>query len=407
MVQSGNPTTKGHATLIQKIISEITRVGPITFARFMELALYDNEHGYYMTKPSDVQVESDVGRERIGWSGDFYTAPDVHPLIAKAIFNQVREVDDLLHHPAQLTVVEMGGGKGLLARDFLRECEKVAPDLASRLTYVLVECSPVMRASQETHLREYVDRGWSIRWIVSLSELHSGDVTGVVFSNEFVDALPVHRVTMHENALQEVFVDREGDGFAERLGAPSTDDLQASLDSLHVQLPEGYTTEVHGEAQRWVEEVARVLARGIVLTIDYGHTTQDYYRADRKDGMLLCYYRHTVVQDPYAHVGEQDITAHVNFSGLAVTGEQVGLSLTGYTNLMSFLLGLGAEAMLEGLDQESDELQSAIQLLRPNGMGSTFKVLFQHKGMEKPSLQGLRFRPFFDDVLLGTSPHIN
>ena len=405
MAPSGNPTTKGNATLIQKIISEITRVGPITFARFMELALYDHEHGYYMTKPSEVQSETGVGGERIGWTGDFYTAPDVHPLIAKAICNQVREVDSLLHHPPKLTVVEMGGGKGLLARDFLRECEKVAPDLVSRLAYVLVECSPVMRASQEAHLREFTDRGLSIRWILSLSELNSGDVTGVVFSNEFVDALPVHRVTMRENSLQEVFVDREGDGFAERLGPPSTGDLQALLDSLHVQLPEGYTTEVHEEAQRWIEEVARVLARGIVLTIDYGHTTQDYYRADRTNGTLLGYYRHTVVQDPYIHVGEQDITAHVNFSGLAVRGEQVGLSLTGYTNLMSFLLGLGAEAMLEGLDQESDELQSAIQLLRPNGMGSTFKVLIQHTGMEQPALQALRFRPFFDDVLASTGSY--
>ena len=407
MAPSVNPTTKGNAALIQKIISEITRLGPITFARFMELALYDNEHGYYMTKRSDAHVEPGEGGERIGWSGDFYTAPDVHPMIAKALVNQVREVDRILNSPSTLTVIEMGGGKGLLARDFLRECEKVAPDLVSRLTYLFVECSPAMRASQETQVREFLDKGLSIRWILSLSELQPGSVTGVVFSNEFVDALPVHRVTMHENSLQEVFVDREDEGFAERLGAPSTDDLQASLDSLQIQLAKGYTTEVHLEAQRWIDEVARVLAHGIVVTIDYGHTAQDYYRTSRTNGTLLCYYRHTVVQDPYIHVGEQDMTAHVNFSGLAVRGEQVGLSLTGYTNLMSFLLGLGAEAMLEGLDQESEELQSAIQLLRPNGMGSTFKVLIQHTGMEKPSLQALQFRPFFDDVLVGAGSPIN
>ena len=178
MVQSGNPTTKGNATLVQKIISEITRVGPITFARFMELVLYDHEHGYYMTTRSDAHVKPGESGERIGWSGDFYTAPDVHPLIAKAILNQVREVDHLLNHPTNLTVVEMGGGKGLLARDFLRECEKVAPDLVSRLTYVFVECSPAMRVSQETHLREFVDRGLSIRWIVSLSELNSEERDG-------------------------------------------------------------------------------------------------------------------------------------------------------------------------------------------------------------------------------------
>ena len=407
MVQSEIPTTKGNATLIHKISSEITRTGPITFARFMELALYDQEHGYYMTESSELQVESSRGGERIGWSGDFYTAPDVHPLLAKAIFRQVREADEILQHPSKLTVLEMGGGKGLLARDFLRECEKVAPELVTRLTYLLIERSPRMRATQEDNLREFLHKGWSIRWASSLPELDAQEVTGVIFSNEFVDALPVHRVTMEGSTLKEALVDCGSDGFSEQLGAPSTDELQAYLDSLHVQLPEGYTTEVHLEARRWVEEVARVLAQGIVLTIDYGHTAKDYYRADRQNGTLLCYYRHTVVQDPYIHVGEQDITAHVNFTGLAVTGEQVGLSLTGFTNLMNFLLGLGAETMLEGLDQESDELQSAIHLLRPNGMGGTFKVLIQHKGMEKPSLQGLRFRPFFDDVLLGTSSHSN
>lgn len=404
-VPTGIPSTKGNTSLIQKINSEIAGIGPMTFARFMDLALYDQDHGYYMTKSFDVHAESDRLSERIGWSGDFYTAPDVDPLFAKVIFKQIQEVDDLLNHPSPFTVLEMGGGKGLLARDVLREFEDVAPELKTRLTYLLIERSPSMRRTQEDHLAELVRRGYSIRWASSLSELNTQEVTGVVFSNEFVDALPVHRVRMSERALQEVFVDSEGDGFFERLGAPSTAELQDYLDSLHVQLPEGYTTEVHLEAGRWVKEVARVLARGIVLSIDYGHVAQDYYRADRKDGTLLCYYRHTVVQDPYVHVGEQDITAHVNFSGLVVAGEKVGLSLTGFTNLMNFLLGLGAETMLEGLNQGSKELQSAIHLLRPNGMGSTFKVLIQHKGMNKPSLQGLRFRPFFDDALLEPPGH--
>ena len=379
----------------------------MTFARFMDLALYDQDHGYYMTKNSAAHAEPDHVGERIGWSGDFYTAPDVHPLLAKTIFKQVDEVDDLLNHPSPFTVIEMGGGKGLLARDFFRECENIAPELKTRLTYVFIERSPIMRRTQEHNLQEFLQRGYSIRWASSLSELQAQDVTGVVFSNEFVDALPIHRVRMSDHSLQEVFVDSEGDGFVERLGAPSTAELQEYLDSLYVQLPEGYATEIHLEAGRWMKEVARVLARGIVLTIDYGHVAQDYYRADRKDGTLLCYYRHTVVQDPYVHVGQQDITAHVNFSGLVVTGEEAGLSLTGYTNLMNFLLGLGAETMLAGLDQDSPELQSAIHLLRPNGMGSTFKVLIQHRGLEKPSLEGLRFRPFFDDVLLGTGSQIN
>jgi SAM-dependent MidA family methyltransferase len=368
----------------------------------MDLALYDRQDGYYMTSRSQEIQAMGKGRERIGWSGDFYTASDVHPLLAKAIFKQLQEVDDLLNHPSKLTILEVGGGKGLLARDILRECEMVAPEVLSRLSYLLVECSPSMRASQEDHLLEFSQRGCSVRWASSLSELETQQLTGVIFSNEFVDALPVHRVTMQDGSLREVFVDCEGEGFGERLGKPSTDRLSAYLHDSHVTLPDEFTSEVHLEAVRWMKEVARVLNRGMVLTIDYGHTAEDYYGPSRKNGTLLCYYRHTVSDDPYVHVGEQDITAHVNFSGLALTGERSGLSVTGFTNLMNFLLSLGAEEWLAGLDQESKELQSAIHLLRPNGMGETFKVFIQHKGMAAPSLQGLRFRPFFEGILLGS-----
>jgi SAM-dependent MidA family methyltransferase len=402
MVQSGISAKKGNSQLIHTIQSEIRQNGCLTFARFMELALYDPQDGYYMTSRSQETQAMGTGKERIGWSGDFYTAPDVHPLLAKAIFKQIQEVDDLLNHPSKLTILEMGGGKGLLARDILRECELVAPEVLSRLSYVLIECSPAMRASQEHHLSEFLQRDLSVQWASSLSELESHQVIGVIFSNEFVDALPVHRVTMQDGSLKEVFVDCEGEGFGERVEKLSTDEISAYLKDSHVQFPDGYTTEVHLEAVRWIEEAARVLNRGIILTIDYGHTARDYYESSREHGTLLCYYRHTASDNPYDHVGEQDITAHVNFSGLAWAGERTGLSMTGFTNLMSFLLSLGAEQMLAGLDQESNELQSAIHLLRPNGMGETFKVFIQHKGMEAPSLQGLRFRPFFEEALLGS-----
>lgn len=373
----------------------------------MDLALYDQRDGYYMTRRlKDASTGMDDG-QRIGWSGDFYTTPDVHPLLAKAIFKQIQEVDRLLHYPSTMTVLEMGGGKGLLARDILRDCDAVAPELRSRLSYLLVERSPSMRASQEDQLHEFLQRGWSIGWASSLSKLEGQQVIGVIFSNEFVDALPVHRVTMQDGSLKEVFVEWGGEGFSERLGSPSTDEVTTYLNENHVRLPDRFTTEVHLDAVHWMEEVARLLKRGIVLTIDYGHAAQDYYGSARRNGTLLCYYQHTVNDDPYIRIGEQDITAHVNFSGLALTGMRTGLSVTGFTNLMNFLLSLGAEEMLAGVNQESHELQSAIQLLRPNGMGKTFKVLIQHKGMEGPRLQGLRFRPFFDEVLLAAGSHSN
>jgi SAM-dependent MidA family methyltransferase len=135
------------------------------------------------------------------------------------------------------------------------------------------------------------------------------------------------------------------------------------------------------------------------MTIDYGHLAHDLYGPERKKGTLLCYYHHMASDDPYRRVGLQDMTAHVDFSTLAAVGEAEDLHVTGFTNQMSFLTSLGVERVLESLEPGSAEFQSVLQLLRPNGMGSTFKILIQHKGMEKPELDGLRFKPFFQAAI--------
>ncbi len=148
-----------------------------------------------------------------------------------------------------------------------------------------------------------------------------------------------------------------------------------------------------------MKDVARALGRGFVITIDYGHTAQDLYGPDRPRGTLLCYYSQMASESPYSRVGLQDMTAHVDFTSLAITGEEGGLHVTGFTNQMSFLMGLGVERMLESLEPGSSEFQSVIQLLRPEGMGRTFKILIQHKGITEPQLDGLRFKPFFGSAL--------
>ena len=165
--------------LVQRIIDEISHSGPITFARFMELVLYDQDEGYYMTMGSRSSEQSEE-QSRIGWTGDFYTASDVHPLLAQCLAKQIVEVDDLLGAPSQLTVIEMGPGKGLLAREILRACDGSHSDLFDRLTYRLVERSPVMKTLQEQNLKEFSQKGWSIEWAPSLEDLdeHSCDWYG-------------------------------------------------------------------------------------------------------------------------------------------------------------------------------------------------------------------------------------
>jgi SAM-dependent MidA family methyltransferase len=148
-----------------------------------------------------------------------------------------------------------------------------------------------------------------------------------------------------------------------------------------------------------MRQVAAALDRGIVITIDYGHSAEDLYGPQRSRGTLLCYHSQMASEDPLLGVGLQDMTAHVDFTTLATVGEEAGLSVTGFTNQMSFLMGLGVEEMIAQLTPETPEFRAALHLLKPEGMGRTFKILVQHKGLEVPALDGLIFKPFFGSAL--------
>lgn len=370
----------------------------MSFARFMELALYDDPYGYYMTQ----SVESEPSQTgRIGRDGDFYTAPELSPILAKTLVRQIVDIDTRLGHPDPFTFLEMGGGNGTFAVDFLQECRTIASDLFDRLSYLIVERSPHLQSRQSIRLREGVGK-WvegNVMWMASLEEITSDSLTGVCFSNELVDALPVHRVRWEHNQLYEMCVDYESGQFVECRGECSTSKLAEYVDTHKITLSEGQTTELHIAAEAWMMHVARVLHRGFVMTIDYGHTASDYYRSDRKDGTLLCYYRHAISSNPYTRIGEQDMTAHVNFSALASKGTASGLDLVGWTTLANWLIGLGVEDLVRDQEQESKDVRALGHLLRPHGMGKTFKVLVQRKGMEPFTLQGLRYPAFFEDVV--------
>ncbi|MEK7222428.1 MAG: SAM-dependent methyltransferase [Nitrospirota bacterium] len=388
----------GHPGLVDKLVAHIKRDGPLSFADFMEAALYDPEFGYYMTPGP-----------RIGREGDYYTSLDVHPIFAELIGRQVAQATEVMGSD-DFTIVEMGAGKGLLARHLLDSYRRVNPALLSRIRYILVERSPAMIRAQQEHLRPLLDKGVSISWTPDLSALPAGSANGVFLSNELVDAFPVHRVVMRPLGLREIFVGWKdesaevgvggsGGRFIEIEAPPFSSALQNYFERIGVVLEVGQRAEVNLRALDWMRQAGTALRRGLVLTIDYGHSAADLYAPTRKAGTLLCYHRHRVSDSPYVRVGQQDMTAHVDFTSLALAGRDTGLEVTGFTNQLHFLMGLGIESAFAGIDPESPESVAMRNLLKPDGMGATYKVLVQHKGMPAPRLDGLQSRPFFLDAL--------
>lgn len=378
----------GHPGLVDKLVARITQDGPLSFADFMEAALYDPEFGYYMTPGP-----------RIGREGDYYTSLDVHPVFAELIGRQVAQAAEILSSDNDFTIVEMGAGKGLLARHLLDSYRRANPAFLSHIRYVLVERSPAMVAAQQQHLRPLLDAGVRLTWAPDLRALPTDSVNGVFLSNELVDAFPVHRVVMRPLGLREIFVGWDGDWFLEIEAPPFSSALQNYFERIGVVLEVGQRAEVNLPALDWMRRAGAILRHGLVLTIDYGHSAADLYAPARKAGTLLCYHRHHVSDSPYVRVGQQDMTAHVDFTSLALAGRDTGLEVTGFTNQLHFLMGLGIESAFAGLDPESPESVAMRNLLKPDGMGATYKVLVQHKGMPAPRLDGLQSRPFFLDAL--------
>lgn len=366
------------------IREKIAGQGRITFAEFMELALYHPRNGYYNSRA-----------ERVGPEGDFTTSPLTHPSFGALIGCQLHEMWTLLGRPSAFTVVEMGAGDGRLCRDILSWLRVFAPGLYREMRYVLVERSDRQRERQVATLAGLRAKRGSVELVADLEGLLPPGVEGCFISNELVDSFPVHRVAKLGGRLQEVYVSLEDGRFVDLLGEPSTPALQEHLDWLGVDLPEGSYGEVNLLAPKWLRQVAWRLQRGFVLTIDYGYTSAELYAPARREGTLLGYRRHGYYRDLYQHVGSQDLTAHVDFSALVKAGESVGLSLAGLTTQQAFLLrlGLGRYAQaLRGLGLPAAELQANLRamdaLAHPEKLGR-LKVLVQRKGVAAPGLTGL------------------
>lgn len=365
-------------SLRQNIMDTIRQKGPVTFEQFMEMALYEPRMGYYNS-----------GRARIGRQGDFFTSSNLHAAFGAMIGRQVEEMWMLMDRPGRFTIAEVGPGEGRLSCDMLaylkdREC-------FSTLNYLLIERSPEMKKRQEALLQGFSGK---VRWFPSLEDI--GSLTGCVFSNELIDAFPVHIITMEEGP-KEIYVGLDGnEGFRELSGPLSTPELEEYFRLNDLVLAKGYRTEVNLRSKEWLHSVADKLKEGFVLTIDYGYNARDYFSDERNRGTLMCYYRHRLSENPYEHVGEQDITAHVNFSDLSRWGEEIGLKTTGFTSQGAFLVSLGIHEAIEKIASAGKdyalELAAIKRLILPGGMGESHMVMAQYKGEGDPVLKGFSIR---------------
>ncbi|WP_299492969.1 SAM-dependent methyltransferase [Acaryochloris sp. IP29b_bin.137] len=377
----------------------------IPFAEFMALALYDPEQGYYATNQA-----------QIGVTGDFFTSPHLGPDFGELLAEQFLDMWEIMGQPQSFTVVEMGAGQGLVAADVLkylatRHHDASASDRYSdfwlALNYIIVEKAKALIAAQQRLLQPFQFAPDKVQWM-SLEQLPETGIVGCFFSNELVDALPVHQFVVQQGSLQEVFVtvDAESQSLTEVLAAPSTDRLTEYLAWQGIQIDtgydDGYRSEINLAALDWLTTVVQKLARGYVLTIDYGYLAQQYYSPQRRQGTLQCFRQHGAHSDPYCYLGHQDITAHVNFTALEQLGQHQELLPLGYTQQGLFLmaLGLGDRLVTNNTTRDSRQLNEVIRrretlqsLINPLGLGG-FQVLIQAKGLSEGErrqvLQGLQ-----------------
>ncbi len=370
---------EGSNLLAALLAARIRASGPIPFADFMRECLYHPAYGYY-SRPEARRLR------------DYYTNVDVHPVFGRLLARQLAEIWELLGTPQPFPAVEAGAGNGSLAQHILEFAERQLPKFYAAIQYLAVEHSAGRRAEHATRLATSIAAGH----FSSVAELPVAIPAGCIFSNELMDALPTHRVVMAKGKLREVYVGMEGEDFVEVVRLPSTPALEPYFREQGITLQEGHQTEVCLDACRWIENAGRSLSRGFVMTIDYGHEARLLYNEAHNRGTLLAYRDHRVAENVLGAPGEHDLTAHVNFTALEMCGRRAGLERTGLVTQSQFLVALGRGNefgdLYEPGQSELEKLRARLllkNLIHPEGLGETFQVLVQHKGIEGPRLTGL------------------
>jgi SAM-dependent MidA family methyltransferase len=365
-------------TLLQEIRAAILKQGPMRFRDFMEVALYHPTLGFYSS-----------GRARIGREGDFFTSVSVGPLFGALIAHQIAEIWRRLERRAPFHLIEQGAHQGQLMGDVLQTLENEHPECAKAIEVTIVEPSAPLQAIQERALAHAAKRH-RVQWVQSNTDL--APFTGIHFSNELLDAFPVHRVVWNGRGWEELYVDLGKDGLRFVPGPLSVPLLETFTNRVKGPYPAGDTTEVNIAAGAWAAELVNKLETGCILAIDYGFSRDDYYRPERSEGTLSGYSRHQRTGNPLLDPGDCDLTAHVDFTTLSEQAEACGARLLGFTDQHHFLVGLAPLHFLNspGANPRTDSETRAFKtLMHPAMMGSRFKAICLGKNLpELPPLSG-------------------
>jgi len=362
------------SSLASRLRERIELEGPITFSDWMNSALYDPRDGYYCT-----------ARSRWGREGDYRTSPERSPLFARTFARYLARLHQELGRPTAWTILEAGAGDGRFAEGLLRTFQESFPEVFTATAFVLDEVSSISRAQTEERLRTFGDQ-------VQFSSIDEAEINpGVVFSNELLDAFPVHRIVLVGGELKEFFVTVDDNGnFAwllQELSAVLSSRLEGYFEGVSCRPAEGQVIEVSLEIESWLRRVAARMHSGYVLTVDYGAQAEDLYSLGaNRDGTLRGFQRHQFVDDLLAQPGEHDLTTTVNWSFVKAVGERVGLEFVELSRQDQFLL---ANGFLEELEIESRQAKDegerlqlssgAREMILPDGMAASFQVLVQKR----------------------------
>lgn len=363
-------------SLLDLIVEEIRLRGPMTVAKFMDLALYHPELGYYS-----------AAEQRSGRAGDFFTSVDVGPLFGEMIAVQLAEMWDIMRAAGRdvFDLVEAGAGNGRLARDVMDAAARCYPSFYRALRLTLVEESAAARRAQAATLGPHVHR------LAASTETLPTNVAGVIYANELLDALPVHVVTRTSDGLREVVVSERDGVLFESLAAISDVAVDEYLRAGNVTVAPGARVEAGLDASRWVTDAGRALDRGFLLLFDYGREARELHSPAHPMGTLTAYRGHRASGDGWLSApGATDLTAHVDLTAVRRAAEQGGLTTIGILDQMYFLLSLGLAGRLEtGHDRRAiGQRLAARTLMMPGGLGSTMKAMVFGKNVGAPRLRG-------------------